>query len=148
MRDPIGRTWSQMRMMARRRGLSLDREEVALRLAGEPLVVARSEYLRTLENWGRHFSPDRILVGFMEQVRADPRALLTRVFEFLGVAGDDSAVAPELLQVVHEGVPKPMPLAVERALAKAHIEELRILEMRFGSPVSAWRERAERVLEG
>ena len=41
-----------------------------------------------------------------------------------------------------------MPAAIERELARSCIEDLRILEKRFGHPVSAWRERAEKVLEG
>lgn len=146
MRDPIDRGWSQVRMLARLRGLSLDSEEAAITLARDPLVVARSDYRSTLDAWGRHYPPDRIFTGFMEEVRSDPRALLTRIFDFLGVGTDDSALSPDLHRVVHEGVPKPMPAAIERELALASIADLRILEERFGQPVSAWRERAETVL--
>ncbi|HET6638420.1 MAG TPA: sulfotransferase [Gemmatimonadota bacterium] len=148
MRDPIDRAWSNMRMLARLRGLSLDSEGVALTLAGDPMVVARGDYRGTLDAWSRHFPPDRIFTGFMEEVRSDPRALLTRIFDFLGVATDDSVLTPDLYRIVHGGAPKPIPAAVERELARTCIQDLRILEERFGHPVSAWRERAERVLAG
>ena len=148
MRDPIDRAWSQMRMLARLRGLSLDSEAAAVTLAGDPVVLARSDYRRTLDAWTSHFPPDRILTGFLEEVRSDPRALLTRIFEFLGVEMDDSVLPPDLHRVVHPGEPKPIPAAVERELARTCVEDLRVLEERFGHPVSAWRERAERVLAG
>ena len=148
MRDPIDRAWSQMRMLARLRGLSLHSEAVALTLARDPMVAARSDYRGTLEAWGRHFPPDRIFIGFMEEVRFEPRALLTRIFDFLGVGGDAVVLSSDLSRVVHQGTPKPLPAAIERELARSCIGDLRILEQRFGHPVSAWRERAEKVLEG
>lgn len=148
MRDPIDRGWSQVRMLAGLRGLSPLSEEAALTLARDAAVVGRSDYRGTLESWGRHFPPERIFTGFMEEVRSDPRALLTRIFDFLGVAADDSVLSPDLYRVVHGGEPKPMPAAVERELARTCIEDLRILEERFGDPVSTWRERAERALGG
>ncbi len=146
MRDPIDRGWSQVRMLARLRGLSLLSEEAALALARDPAVLGRSDYRATLEAWGRHFPPERIFTGFLEEVRADPRALLSRIFDFLGVPTDDSVLSRDLYRVVHEGAPRPMPAVVERELARTCIEDLRVLEERFGHPVSAWRERAERAL--
>lgn len=147
MRDPIDRAWSNMRMLARLRGLSLQSEAVALSLAGDPMVAARGDYLGTLEAWGSHFPSNRIFIGFMEEVRSEPRALLTRIFDFLGVGEDAAVMSSDLSRVVHEGTPEPMPPAVERELARTCIEDLRILEERFAHPVSAWRERAERALE-
>ena len=146
MRDPIDRGWSQVRMLARLRGLSLLSEEAALALARDPAVLGRSDYRATLEAWGRHFPPERIFTGFLEEVRSDPRALLSRIFDFLGVPTDDSVLSRDLYRVVHEGAPRPMPAVVERELARTCIEDLRVLEERFGHPVSAWRERAERAL--
>ncbi len=146
MRDPIDRGWSQVRMLARLRGLSLLSEEAALALARDPAVVGRSDYRATLEAWGRHFPPERIFTGFLEEVRSDPRALLSRIFDFLGVPTDDSVLSRDLYRVVHEGAPRPMPAVVERELARTCVEDLRVLEERFGHPVCAWRERAERAL--
>jgi hypothetical protein len=121
---------------------------VALTLARDPAVVRRSDYRGTLEAWGRHFPPERIFTGFMEEVRSDPRALLCRIFDFLGVATDDMVLPSDLFRIVHEGGPRPMPTAVERELARSCVEDLRILEGRFGQPVSSWRERAESALRG
>jgi hypothetical protein len=148
MRDPIDRGWSQVRMLARLRGLPVVSGNVALTLARDPAVVRRSDYRGTLEAWGRHFPPERIFTGFMEEVRSDPRALLCRIFDFLGVATDDMVLPSDLFRIVHEGGPRPMPTAVERELARSCVEDLRILEGRFGQPVSSWRERAESALRG
>lgn len=148
MRDPIDRAWSNMRMLATLRGLPLQSEAVAFTLARDPMVAARGDYLGTLEAWGRHFPPDRIFIGFMEEVRHEPRALLTRIFDFLGVGQDAAVLSSDLSRVVHQGAPKPIPAAIERELARGCIEDLRILEKRFGHPVSTWRARAENVLKG
>ena len=102
----------------------------------------------TLDAGGRHFPPDRIFIGFMEEVRHEPHALLRRIFGFLGVEGYPAVPSSDLFRVVHEGTPRPMPVAIERELARTCIEDLRILEKRFGHPVSTWRERAEKVLAG
>ena len=148
MRDPIDRAWSQMRMMARRRGTSVGllSDEECLEMAKDPRIVKRGEYGRTLHNWGCHFPPERLFVAFMEEVRSSPRELLFRILDFLEVARDDSFLPPDLLRPIHQGDRQPIPKAVERELARFHLEDLRNLEKRFGSPTREWRERAERVL--
>jgi hypothetical protein len=148
MRDPIDRAWSHIRMLARLGGYPLDSDGPARILARDPGVVARSDYRRTLDSWGRHFPPDRFFVGFLEEVRSDPGALLSRIFRFLEVAADDAVPTSEASRVIHEGKPDPIPAAIERELARTWLEDLRTLEARFGHPVTTWRERAERVLEG
>lgn len=149
MRDPIDRAWSQIKMMARRRGWSLATmpDETTLALARDSNVLVRSGYRSTLENWGLHFPPDRFFVTFLEDVRSNPRGLLLDLFDFLGVERDASFLPPDLFHPVHRGSDHPIPRALELELAKVHLDDLRILERRFGLPVSAWRDRAERVLE-
>lgn len=148
MRDPIDRAWSQMRMMARRRGISVAAlsDEESLEMVKDSRIVKRSEYGSTLDTWGRHFPADRLFVGFMEEVRSSPRELLFRIFDFLGVARGDSFLPPDLLRPVHQGAQHPIPKTVERELAGVYLEDLRSLEGRFGAPVREWRERAERAL--
>jgi hypothetical protein len=47
-----------------------------------------SRYAFQLEQYEKHFSPDRILVLFLEDLVARPQDTLRRVFEFLGVRAD------------------------------------------------------------
>ena len=149
MRDPIDRAWSQVRMIAKRRGMSLPAmpEAALLELTRDPRIAARSEYRATLENWGRHFPAERFFVGFLEDVRSNPRELLLDLFRFLEVEPRDSFLPPDLMRPVHEGKAHAIPSRLERELAAIHLEDLRLLEERFGDPVTAWLQRAERALE-
>jgi hypothetical protein len=101
----------------------------------------------TLENWGRHFPAKRFFVGFLEDVRSNPRELLLDLFRFLEVEPCDSFLPPDLMRPVHEGKAHAIPSRLERELAAIHLEDLRLLEERFGDPVAAWLQRAERALE-
>lgn len=151
MRDPIERSWSQMRMdlgrMGRKiRNLSL---EEMLTLARSDTVALRSDYHRTLRNWGRHYPADRFFIRFLEDVRDEPRRLLQDLFAFLTV--DPSRyIADDILgRRVHSGgEDQEIPLELARELARFHLDTIRELESRFGGHAVAWRQRAERLIAG
>jgi len=147
MRDPIDRTWSQIRMLARKRAWSLDNTsaEKLLELLGDPEIISRSEYVKTLDNWGRYYPDDRFFITFLEDVISDPGGLLVRLFSFLGI-GSPSLLPPDHENPVNPGESRPIPPILERELARIHIKDLLTLEDRFGYPVTTWRERAERAL--
>ena len=147
MRDPIDRSWSQIRMdLARegRRARDAAIAELIERARGER-VARRSDYDRTLRSWGSHFAEDRIFVGFVEDVRARPESVLGSLWRFLGVeAGPvDSVLARRR---VHAGDDAPLPAALEREIARVHVEGLRSLAGRFGGHAAGWLARAERSL--
>lgn len=147
MRDPIDRTWSQIRMLARKHAWSLDNTpaEKLLELLGDPEIISRGEYVKTLDNWGHYYPDDRFFITFLEDVISDPGGLLVRLFSFLGI-GDPSLLPPDHENPVNPGESRPIPSILERELARIHIKDLLTLEDRFGYPVTTWRERAERAL--
>lgn len=151
MRDPIDRSWSQIRMDVGRTGrriADVPLEELVA-LARSDRVALRSDYERTLRNWGRHYETERFFIGFLEDVRDRPEALLQDVFLFLGLDPAAARLGDLARRRVHAPRPDdeiPEPLA--RELAKIHLAGLRAIEPRFGDPVTAWRERAERTLSG
>jgi hypothetical protein len=74
IRNPVERAWSNLKMGADRYGGSEswsgeDLRERVLRRSG---VIAMGRYLENLERWERHFPPERILVGFFDEI-ADHR---------------------------------------------------------------------------
>jgi len=151
MRDPIDRSWSQIRMDVGRTGRRIADAplEELIALARSDRVALRSDYERTLHNWGRHYAADRFFIGFLEDVRDRPEALLENLFRFLGLDPAEARLRDLARRRVHAprpdgGIPEPL----ARELARIHLAGLRALEPRFGSPVSAWRERAERTLSG
>ncbi len=107
LRDPVERARSHHRMVAME-GLEQRSFAQAVRelLCPEALELARSEprettgyvawgeYGRILEGFYEVFGEEQLLVLFTDDLEQDPRSLLARVFEFLGV---DAEFVPENL---------------------------------------------------
>jgi hypothetical protein len=151
MRDPIDRSWSQIRMdLAKmsRKICDLSLEEM-ITLAHSDTVALRSDYHRTLRNWGRHYAADRFFIRFLEDIRDEPQRLLQDLFDFLGVDPSENIAADLLGRRVHASRDnQEIPLELERELARFHLGTIRELESRFGGHAVAWRERAERLIAG
>ncbi|HEY7472632.1 MAG TPA: sulfotransferase [Gemmatimonadota bacterium] len=147
MRDPIDRSWSQIRMDVARAGRPIRDvpHEELVALARSRRVARRSDYDRTLRNWGSRYADGRFFIGFMEDVRDRPEVLLADLCRFLGVDASPPG-GPLARRRVHAGESGgEIPPGVARELARLHLDGLRALEARFGGPVRAWRERAERL---
>jgi hypothetical protein len=54
----------------------------------QPVLVHSSEYIEQIEAYLRYFDRNRLLVLFQEELDDDPRGVLRRLFEFLGVDPD------------------------------------------------------------
>ena len=151
MRDPIDRSWSQIRMdVARggRRAGELPAHEL-VELARSERVARRSDYERTLRTWEAHYADESFFIAFLEDIRARPEEVLADLFGFLGV--DPTAeVGPALARRrVHARAGEdPIPPALEVELARLHVDGLRALEARYGGHVREWLDRAERLLAG
>lgn len=150
MRDPIDRSWSQMRMDLAGKGRRI--EELSLEdlvaIARGDSIALRSDYGRTLRNWGRHFPAHRFFVRFLEDVRDRPELLLEELFDFLGVARYLPLDANLLKRRVHARSGPEIPPRLARELARLHLDTIRAVESRFGGAAVAWRERAERLAAG
>lgn len=83
LRDPIARSWSHMRMISN--GRDPDQRRPPEVLARNREVLARSDYPTILARWRRYIPEDRLLVFFMDDIVAEPQAVLERVCAFLGV---------------------------------------------------------------
>lgn len=87
LRDPVEREWSEFlhRLTMQQTDLSsLSDDEVRHTLANAPLA-STGGYTPLLDKWLRVFPKEQLFVGFYEQVRTQPRKLLSDLFEFLGV---------------------------------------------------------------
>lgn len=151
MRDPIDRSWSQIRMDVARRGRRAgdDPPDELIGLARSERIARRSDYGRTLRSWGSHYTDERFFIAFLEDIRARPEEVLADLFRFLGVDPTAKVGAALARRRVHaRSGEEPIPPALEVELARLHIDGVRALEARFGGHARAWRERAERLLGG
>ena len=82
MRNPIERTWSAMDMLLRLRGQSVDevKDRKFYRRFDNKGSRAKTDYLRTLENWGSFYPEEQIFVGFLEDVNFFPAQLLESLY--------------------------------------------------------------------
>jgi hypothetical protein len=148
MRNPIERAWSQAAMRFDKAG------EKAADAAGSERLRhhfrregsrSRTDYLRTLENWGSFYPGERIFVGFLEDVHFFPEELLCRVYDFLGV--DASFKPPGVSRRVHTRSAGRVPLEPIIHLARDYHAEISRLAERFGGYASFWLHCAERLTE-
>jgi len=109
LRDPIARSWSQMRMSLN--GRNADKLGSPEMLARNREIFARSNYPAILARWRKFVPEDRFLVFFMDDIAAEPQALLERVCTFLGVPYRDK-IFRRADNPVHVGEAQPIPEAV------------------------------------
>ena len=147
MRSPIERPWSAMDMRTRIRGESIEeiRDNKFYRRFGARGSRLRTEYSRTLENWGSSYPQDRIFVGFLEDVHFFPDRLLKDLYRFLGV--DAGFRPPGADRKVHSGQQETIPTRFATHLARSYHGEISRLSERFGGHASFWLYCAERLME-
>jgi hypothetical protein len=140
LRDPVARLWSQVRMMASRAAASardtsrLARRFLARLLSGEaPPDDYRLDYAGAIRRLGAAVAPERLLIGFTDEVISAEG--IGRLWAFLGIGPGPAAVAER----VFPGVP----LAITAAQAKAAREFLApqyaFVEAHFGRLPASWR---------
>jgi hypothetical protein len=148
LRDPIERSWSSaVSELARRRGRPVEKitDERFLRHFERTAHVLRTDYLRTVETWEGVFGRDQMLVGFLDEIRADPGDLLLRVYRFLGVSDSPEDLPAGIGRKVNTSrdYSTVMPERVHIHLAELYLPQLQELSDRFGEPATGWLRRAE-----
>jgi len=83
VRDPIARVYSHYKMMRRYAFTTLGLEEA---LERDRFLGAASRYGEYLPLWLDTFGPNRVLVAFYDDLRADAQGYVDRIAEFSGIA--------------------------------------------------------------
>ena len=148
MRNPVERVWSHTVMSfdkVEKGSVGSVPQKKLLRKIARDSTRSLTDYLRTLEVWGRYYPPERIFVGFLEDVHFFPEELLRSVYAFLGVDPSFRPPAPE--KRVHSRSENSMPAEVAAELARTYGPQAERLEERFGGYASFWRMGAARLAE-
>lgn len=147
LRHPVERAWSGAVMFfTKRRGVALrdvddERLERHLRAA---MNRSRTAYLRTIQRWQRHYPPERIFVGFLEDIAFHPDELLAALCSFLGVQPRRATTAMER---INPGASALVPARVAATIARVHLDDLAALATRFEGYPRLWLDSARRLLE-
>jgi hypothetical protein len=148
MRNPVERAWSQAVMhFGGPKGYEIEQvpADKLRRHFDREGSRLRTDYLRTLENWGSFYPEDQIFVGFLEDIYFLPMELLRSVFGFLGV--DPSFEPPGADRRIHSRSADEAPTEHMVYLARAYHDELTRLAERFGGYASFWLYCAERLMD-
>ena len=148
MRNPIERAWSQAVMQfgkVKGRRIETVAKKRLLKHFEREGSRLRTDYLRTLENWGGFYPEEQIFVGFLEDVHFFPKELLRRLCDFLGI--DPSFEYPGVEQKIHSRSTKVMPIRLAVRLARLYHDDIKRLHERFGGYASFWLHCAQRLVD-
>ena len=127
VRHPIERAWSHAKKnLAKERDRRVEEvpEAEFLEFVAGYYQVVCGRYSRTIEMWKQRLGEGNLLVHRFEDVVRDPRSLLLRVFEFLGIRVDPKYVETQSKEAINPTQESPMPPAVRAALEEIFAEEL------------------------
>ena len=145
MRHPVERAWSQVAMrikgdrawtQAQQDVPAARRQRRLRRLLEESGSHRRNDYIATLNAWGSHYPPERIFVGFLEDIQWHPEPLFHAILRFLGISDLDAAEIRG--ERVRAGSTTTMPVEAARYLAELQHAQVRALAERFGGYATGW----------
>ena len=136
MRDPIERAWSHIRMIAKNSPGTWSYEEIA----SFRDVIARCDYVKTLETWERYFDENQIFIGIYDDIGKEPQKFFEKICNFLEIDFDFTKF-PNLNRVVHPGESVKMPDDVYSILVSSMISIFDAMENRFPDQANIWRSR-------
>lgn len=147
LRNPIDRAWSQVRMQIRKKRLRARSsiEEVQPFLDA-PAQRLRSDYVRTLAAWEKHFPKEQMFIGFYDDIVSDPRGFMEQVFEFLSIDPASGISSNVMSARINSSLERDMPEAVRHYLCEQYMGMLEALSNRFGGHATEWFNEARAVV--
>jgi len=135
LRNPIERTWSQVNRGHRQAvyGENFNSDAVIEAFMQQDHPHQRSSYHQNLQVWESIFPAEQIFVGFYEQVRENPEALLRDIYQFLGVDASEQYIQRPSEKKVNVGNYDPIPVHWGRYLAERYYAQLQSLHERFSN---------------
>lgn len=151
LRNPIERMWSQVAMYHGEkfgyRGVETVPEHQILQFIRNPKHLAHSQYLANLQRWEQHYAPEKMFIGFHDEIRDTPEQLLKAIFRFLDVDDNARHISAVSTQKVFARDPPPLPPHIGREIARQLNDEITALHRRFDNDYTAdWLASAQRYL--
>ena len=135
LRDPIARTWSDIRMSLRQpENAGVTPQEM---WTSWP-VREPDNYCETLDKWRRHCGPDNIFISFLDIIAARPFVLLQKLCHFLEIPFD-GGYFPRARAVVHgDSQPVNLPTDLYNVMRDHYREVILQLAAEFPDPCAQW----------
>ena len=135
LRNPIDRAWSQANFNSSRESLC---EETMIQHFSSKGSLARGNLIQILENWRTYYPEEQIFIGFYDEIKERPQALIQRAYSFLGVR--DDFLPSGLEEKIHQThyAQSEMPAKLKFFLINQYLDQLKILSEMFGGFASVW----------
>lgn len=149
LRNPIERTWSQVNRGHRQSlfGENFNSDAVIEAFMQQEHPHQRSSYYQNLQVWESIFPAEQIFVGFYEQVREEPEALLRDVYEFLGVDASEKYIQRPSEKKVNVGSYESIPAHWGCYLAERYYTQIQSIHNRFSNAATlSWLTMADNYL--
>jgi hypothetical protein len=93
IRNPIDRTWAHAKLVfknERQKRLSdaTEKEVIEFFMRNYNYLLASGQYTKIIDKWSSFLEQGNIFVGLFDDIHRNPKELLLRVFDFLGVRSD------------------------------------------------------------
>ncbi len=170
LRNPVEREWSEFVHNVTEAGEKFEElsESVVLKSLENSALLKAGGYSAVLDKWLGYFPEDQLYIGLRDEIKREPKQLLSDVFAFLGVSTEVDWSAFPYEAVIVPPVNKEYQLegydpwrgvqvenyrsaandipALYRAFLTEKLEgELRHLAQRFGDRVAHWQQPAEEL---
>ncbi len=146
IRDPVERTWSQIKIFHEKLVLKNDLDAMLDGFVARDKTARFNDYLRTIEVWTAHFPEEALYIDLYDRVQADKPAVLAGVLAHLGADPTWQPEAKDLQAQINDTEDRDIPPILRWALAKAWIEPTKRLNDRLQGRVSPWIAEMDRIL--
>ncbi|MCF8111444.1 MAG: sulfotransferase [Desulfobacteraceae bacterium] len=151
LRNPIERSWSSIvNGLAKKHKRSIQDvpTEDILRKIELPSFLARSNYAENIRRWRAVIGKENLFIGYFEDIKTQPAALINRICNFLGVRGSEMISDNRLYEPRNSSKQfnAPMPQAIAYHLAKKLYPMIEDASQLLGGYALQWQREAEKIL--
>lgn len=101
--------------------------------------LLQCHYSDQIDRWLTVYPEEQLFVGFFDEIKSDPKALLARICVHIGAETNINWDELPLAKVVNQNPGHRIPQRFHDFLDQLYAPEIARLEKRFGEPVTAWR---------
>lgn len=143
LRNPIDRAWSAAKMhltVLQNNNIDNVSDQMFIDHFKSQHSLLRGDYIEIYKKYAKIFGEDKIFVGYQEEIKRKPKALLIRLFDFLEVSNDVSWERFNLNKKVGEAMYKQeIPNKYRVLLEEIYCDKIQEQSSFFGSYTKDWR---------
>lgn len=141
MRNPISRAWSHAKMdfikFYKKNIASVSVDEFIAHFESSA-SLKRTDYTRTLSIWESIIKPEKMFIGFFDDIIRQPYILLKNICNFLGAYSEGISNLPLINTRVNQSIVHKAPTEIHQYLMQKYQSSIILLSQRFGERLVGW----------